>query len=358
LATFPFIIFIVVKSGIQGNRFVPAYFIKNTNRLIFELVIFIIGTLTLTVPVFLYFLAKAGFRDMFYWLFWEPLMAYSDYASIPLSGYFTDLTVNRLVEGFSLYLEIIVYLSFTIYLIYKLIIKRDFSARNLNLFLIWLLGIFLFKTATVRPDHTHFMFAVTPAFILFTFSIVKITYLLKKKYPSRQLRAFVSIFFLIIVICMGVYGEYEWVMYLNSPSDYSWLRTGRGHILVHKEWGDDLNRVVRYTAENTGDSDYIFVIPAEAYIYFLSRRKNPTKYDSYHKGELTLIKQTEAIKNLEEKKPKLVIFGGIFRLEFIEYYKLILSCIYDHYQLAEKIGKYEVYRLRASGDSLSSGGKK
>jgi len=352
LVTCPLIIFISIRNGIREDRFVPASFTKNLKKLIFELIIFITGILTLAVPVFLYFLIKAGFRDMFYWLLWEPFVAYSDYASIPLSGYFTDLSINRLVEGLSLYLEIVVYVSFMIYLVYKLIIKRDFSARNLNLFLILLFGLFLFKTATVRPDHTHFMFAVIPAFILFTFSIAKITCLLKKKYPSGLFRAFLNIVFLIVVIGTGVYGEYEWVMYLNSPSDYSWLRTKRGHILVHKEWGDDLNRVVRYTVENTGDSDYIFVIPAEAYIYFLSRRNNPTKYDSYHRGELILIKQAEAIKSLEEKKPKLVIFGGIFRLEFIEYYKLILSYIHDNYQLTEKIGKYDVYTLKTFGDSL------
>jgi hypothetical protein len=311
------------------------------------LLIFFTGIITLAVPVLLYFLIKAGFRDMLYWLLWQPLVAYPEFASIPLSGYFTDLSINRVVEGFPLYLEIVVNISFAVYFIYKLIIKRDFSASNLNLFLIWLFGLFLFKTATIRPDHSHFMFAVIPVFILFSFSIVRMMSLLKEKYSSRLFRAFVSTVFLIIVICMGVYGKYEWVMYLNSPSDYSWLQTKRGQILVHRKWADDLNRVVRFTVENTGDSDYIFVIPAEAYIYFLSRRKNPTKNESYHKGELTLIKQAEAVKNLEEKQPKLVIFGGIFKLEFIEHYKLILSYIYDHYQLTEKIGKYEVYTLKA-----------
>ena len=358
LATCPLIVFIFISNGIRDDRFIPAFFTRNLKKLISELLIFITGMISLAAPVFLYFLIKAGFRDMFYWVLWEPLVAYSDYASIPLSGYFTDLSIHRLIEGFPLYLEIVVYLSFIIYLIYELIVKRDFSGRNLKLSLILLFGLFLFRTATVRPDHTHFMFAVIPAFILLIFSIVNITCLLREKYPSRLFRAFVNIVFSIIAISMGVYGEYEWVMYLNSPSDYSWLQAERGRILVHKEWGDDLNRVVRYTIENTGDSDYIFVIPAEAYIYFLSKRKNPSKNDSYHKGELILIKQAETIMNLQEKKPKIVVFGGIFRQEFIESYQLILSYIYDNYQLTEKVGKYDVYTLKAFGDSLSNGGKK
>ena len=82
--------------------------------------------------------------------------------------------------------------------------------------------------------------------------------------------------------------------------------------MVHKEWGDDLNRVVRYVAENTGDSDYIFVIPAEAYIYFLSRRKNPTKDEFYHKCQVILVKQLEAIKSLERKETK----AGNIRRQF------------------------------------------
>jgi hypothetical protein len=352
LETFPFIIFIVIKSGVQENRFIPASFIKNINKLISELAIFITGVLTLAVPVFLYFLVKAGYRDMFYWLVWVPLVPYSKYLSIPLSGYFTHLSIDKLVEGFSLYLEIIVYSSFIVYLIYKLILQRHFSARNLNLFLILLFGLFLFKIATVRSDHTHFMFAVLPAFILFAFSTIEMMRLLKKKYSSRLLRAFANIVFLVIIICMSVYGEYEWVMYFHRPSDYGWLQPERGHILMHKKWVDDLNGVVKYAVGRTEDSDYIFVIPAEAYIYFLSRRKNPTKNDSYHKGELILVKQAEAIKNLEEKKPKLIIFGGIYKLEFSEYYKLILSYIYDNYQLTEKIGRYEVYTPRAYGDFL------
>jgi len=353
LVTCPFIIFIVVKGGVQENRFIPATFTKNLKRLKSELVIFITGTLTLAVPVFLYFLAKAGFKEMFYWLVWVPLVPYS--LSIPLARYFANLSVNILVEGFSLYLQMIIYISFIIYLIYKLIIKTDFSKKNLNLLLVLLFGLFLFKIATVRSDHTHFMLAVTPALVLFTFSIVEIMSLLKKKYPSALVRAFLNFVFVMVVICMGVYGEYEWVMYFNGPSDYSWLQTERGHILVHKKWVDDLNRVVRYVSENTGDSDYIFVIPAEAYIYFLSRRNNPTKNEAYHKGELILVKQLEVIKNLEEKKPRLIIFGGNFEVEFTEYYKAILLYIYDKYQLKEKIGKYEVYTLKVHGDLLSSG---
>ena len=355
LETYPFIVFIVIRSGVQEDRFILAFFIKHINRLISELVIFITGVLTLAVPVFSYFLMKAGYRDMFYWLVWVPLVPYSKYLSIPLSGYFTNLTIDKLLEGFSLYLEIIVYLSFIAYLIYKLIIQRHFSVRNLNLLLILLIGLFLFKIAAVRSEHTHFMFAVTPAFVLFTFSIIKMIRLLKKKYPSRRVRVFVNIVFLIIVICMGVYGEYEWIMYFNSPSDYGWLQTERGHILAHKKWVDDLNRVARYVAENTGDSDYIFVIPAEPYIYFLSRRKNPTKNLAYHQGEVILVKQLEAIKHLEEKKPSLVVSGGIFKSGDSEFYKVMFSYIYDHYQLTEKIGKYEVYTLKAYGDLLPSG---
>jgi hypothetical protein len=138
-------------------------------------------------------------------------------------------------------------------------------------------------------------------------------------------------------------------MYFNRPLEYVRLEAERGHLWVHRKWGEDLNRVVRYVGEHTGDSDPILVIPAEAYVYFLSMRKNPTKHLAFHKGELTPAKQLEAIKSLEEKKPKLVIFGGIFKLEFIEYYTSILSYIYDHYQLAEKIGKYEVYARKPYG---------
>jgi hypothetical protein len=196
------------------------------------------------------------------------------------------------------------------------------------------------------------MFAILPGFILFTFAMAKGLWVLRQRYSSRRVIAFVNIAASVMMICMAAYGEYEWVMYLSNPSDYSWLESERGRILMHKTWADDLNRVVRYVVENTGESDYIFVIPAEAYIYFLSKRKNPTKNDSYHKGELILIKEVEAVENLEEKKPKLVIFGGIFKSEFMEYYKLILSYIYENYQLTQKIGKYEVYTLKAYSDKL------
>jgi hypothetical protein len=355
LVTGPFIIFIVVKGGVLENKFVPATLRNNLKRLTSDLLVFSAGTLTLALPVFLFFLAKAGFREMYYWLVWVPLVPYSKFLSIPLARYFTNLRVMILVEGFSLYLQIIMYVSFIIYLIYKLIIKADFSKRNLNLLLVLLFGLFLFKVSTVRADHTHFMLAVTPALLLFAFSIVEIKSLLKSNYPSALVGAFINVVFVMVLICMAVYGEYEWVMYFNRPSDYSWLQPERGQIVVHKGWGDDLNRVVRYISKNTGGSDYIFVIPAEAYIYFLSGRNNPTRNESYHKGELILVKQLEVIKNLEEKKPKLIIIGGIFKDEFAEYYKAILLYIYDKYQLKELIGKYEVYTLKTHGDSLPRG---
>ena len=347
LVTWAFIIFIIIKSGIEENRFVLASLRKNLKRLLRELLIFITGLLALAVPVYLYFMAKAGFRDMFYWLVWVPLVPYAKYLSIPLSVYFTNLSMDRLIEGFPLYIEIIVYIAWIVYLTYRLGIKKHFFPKNLNLLLILLFGLFLFKIATVRSDHSHFMFAVTPAFILSLFSMTKLFYLLKRNDASRLFRTLVNMLSAMIIVCVAVYGEYEWDMYLNNPSDYSWLGTERGQILVHKRWADDLNAVVRYAREKTKHSDYIFVIPAEPYIYFLSRRRNPTPNGSYHKGEVIWAKQFEVIKNLEGKKPRLVIFGGNFRSEFIEYYKGMLTYIYNSYQLTERIGKYEVYTPKA-----------
>ncbi len=353
LVSWPFIIFIVLKSGVQENRFIAATFAKNLKRLGFELIVFITGTLTLAVPGFLYFLEKAGFRDMFYWLIWVPVVAYS--LSIPLTQYFTNPKINILVEGVPLYLQLIAYMSFIIYLVYKLIFKKDFSKTNLSLLLVLLFGLFLFKVGAVRSDHSHFMLAVTPALVLLIFSTIEIVGLLKTKYRSARVRGCVSIFLAMVVICTGVYGEYEWVMYFGRRSDYVWLEPGRGCILVHRKWGDDLNRVVRYVSENTKDGDYIFVTPDEPYIYFLSKRNNPTKYESYYKGEVILEKQLEVIKNLEEKKPRLVIFGRNFKADFPENYKGILIYIYDKYQRKEVIGKYEVYILKADRDLLSKG---
>ena len=108
--------------------------------------------------------------------------------------------------------------------------------------------------------------------------------------------------------------------------------------------------------ENTTEEDHVFVIPWSApAIYALTRRRNPTYYDStidlfYRPSEE---KQRQVCEALLAKEARLIIgradlpgagwdsIGKQTRLPLID------DCIAEHYERFSESGRFCVYRRRA-----------
>ena len=97
--------------------------------------------------------------------------------------------------------------------------------------------------------------------------------------------------------------------YGRIPEGYAEVRLKRaGRVLTPENQAAQIEQVINYIQENTDSSDPIFDFANQGMNYFLANRPNPTRYPqiAYAKPEPL---QKEVIADLEESKPKIVIYG-------------------------------------------------
>ena len=134
------------------------------------------------------------------------------------------------------------------------------------------------------------------------------------------------------------------------------------------EHGAELQSLLATVIDNTAEGDYLFVTPFDAPpIYALTRRRNPTPYDSvsdliYRPAES---KQRAVCQALLAKETRLVIhqpqwcYSGHPTLKcFEDACPLINACIHEHFEPVQNIGRFVIYRSKIhSGEVFTTPGK-
>jgi hypothetical protein len=127
--------------------------------------------------------------------------------------------------------------------------------------------------------------------------------------------------------------------------------------VVFGDWtrAEELRGLLAVVLENTAEQDHIFVIPWEApAIYALTRRHNPTYYDStidlfYRPDEQN---QRRVCAALMEKNTKLIIGRadmpgpGWDKMEWESELPLVNAFVEDHFERIGDVGRFSVWRPR------------
>jgi hypothetical protein len=116
--------------------------------------------------------------------------------------------------------------------------------------------------------------------------------------------------------------------------------------------------LVRIVLAESSADDYLFVTPKQAPpLYALTRRRNPTRFDSlvdlvYRPSD---DKQREICLDLADKRPALVVhtpqwgFGRDPALQFENSCPLLNACIAASFEPFEQVGRFQVLRRRPDG---------
>lgn len=106
--------------------------------------------------------------------------------------------------------------------------------------------------------------------------------------------------------------------------------------------------VVALVRRETGADDYVFAFMDFPALYFLTGRRNPTRVDWFLSQEVTIAERDRAVEDLRDRAPRVVILTALEPLAMVQNARLrpILGHILEHYEKAEAIGEFLIFRRR------------
>jgi len=195
------------------------------------------------------------------------------------------------------------------YLLFKLFANR--LPKELNI-LIPLLLVFLFSILVIKAgaNRIHILKMATVIAPLFFVAFIALGYAVRTAYIRRTVRMQlvppIVILAVSLIVFSGldftrlmhqpVYTRHELVEYLKMPrtSDDFWIKP-------------ETKQVRDYITAHTTKDDYIYVLPSNPAYYYLTDRKNPTRfYASWFADPQPFT--DEVMKDLKKNVPKLVVY--------------------------------------------------
>jgi len=101
--------------------------------------------------------------------------------------------------------------------------------------------------------------------------------------------------------------------------------------------------VVHLIEEETNQGDYLFAIPNNAELYFMTERRNPFRFFSTDHGVLSETEVQNVIQTLERLRPRIITFAPASQRN-TTHSLAIMEHVRAHSQLLSKDSYFEVYR--------------
>ncbi len=113
-------------------------------------------------------------------------------------------------------------------------------------------------------------------------------------------------------------------------------------------------KVVRIIEEETDPDDYLFAVPNNAELYFMTERRNPFRFFSTDHGVLCEAEVQHVIQTLERLRPRIITFAPGSQRN-TPHSLAIMEHVRKHSRLLSKDSFFEVYRYGELQASPSSG---
>jgi hypothetical protein len=102
---------------------------------------------------------------------------------------------------------------------------------------------------------------------------------------------------------------------------------------------------VHIIEEETDKGDYLFAVPDNPELYFMTDRRNPFRFFSTDHGVLSETEVKDVIQTLETLHPRIITFAPNDKRNTI-HSLAIMDHVREHSQLLSKDNFFEIYRYR------------
>lgn len=115
---------------------------------------------------------------------------------------------------------------------------------------------------------------------------------------------------LLLIMGLGFYtalfkNYYRWDSPLVRQNYF--IRDPRAKIFVDQKFNQIIPEIISEIKKNSTDNDYIFIFPNAPMFYFLTERKNPTRYLNLPLGLHTARQEREAVDDLRQSRVRIIL---------------------------------------------------
>ena len=278
----------------------------------------------------------------------------------PFFKLWSELGSHEMFQRLLFYIPVWIYSGVTLFIIIKLIKQKGIETIDLYVLSVLLIGICAYGLVLWRAGFDNLLRTLPPAYILFCYVLFlargRLLSLCKKlKKESAVLVVFRKTTINVVTVFLPFLFFYE--MNTNHgfyagtigavKQETSLLDMPRVKIYTNPAEAESIKKVVDRIKSYSEVGDPILALPLNPIFYFLTDRKNPTKYDWILPGMLDAADEKKVIEQLQASPPKVIIFvdipiDGKEDRRLANYTPLIYSHLSKNYMFKEMIGMFQI----------------
>lgn len=233
--------------------------------------------------------------------------------------------------------------------------NRKFTEEHKKLLTLFLYGVLILQQITRTPV-IGCLYQVLPYILIADMYLVSRYYInrgnkhlekLRLIYPLTLAAANFTLLFLMLVSCIETSPYASGSVFIRFTNT-TLLSAPRVEAYTTYKEANEFSRVRNIIETETKKNEYIFTVPDLSMYYFVTERKNATRYYYAESFAGSNEKQLEVIKNLADKEVKLIILQANHR--FKAYIPIVTEYIDKHYRIKETIGD-KIILIRRSNDA-------
>ena len=218
-----------------------------------------------------------------------------------------DINTNTYLTWLPVFIAIVTSIMLFTLLSHQFKKHKAFESSALYALIIFITSVIFLRTGYGRPDFGHIAYA-TPLLFLSCFYICYLTF---KTFYGKYNQALWPIILVTILVFWPIS-----TLSIDRFISFTNMRVGfvkqylKLPFYENKVWlPDDINEVSTYIKDNSTDQDYIFSFTQQPIYYYLTDRKNPTRFNiSWFADPQNLTE--EMLLDLKKNPPKYIIYSS------------------------------------------------
>jgi 4-amino-4-deoxy-L-arabinose transferase-like glycosyltransferase len=293
-----------------------------------------VGIAAVIVPLVIYWIICGALPYMFRQLVIFPLTTYAKTGSIPFPVFQPGLPLQANLLTGLFYLPPLIEGLVTIWLVICFI-RRRFYVEHASIAFVLIISILFYCQVLTRSDLNHLLITLPPFFILLAWSMKAVSRAFNKRWISTG----ITFVILAIIASFLLYTKPKILPSIGRDVKAISLRRGGVKIatplaqfMEHISW-----TIQRYSKPN----ESILCLPYQPMFYFLSERRNPTRWNYIWPGDQTTEDHQQLIEQAEANRPAVVVlFEGA---QMFGYAPTIFDYVNKKYKIAIDYGSAVLY---------------
>ncbi len=308
------------------------------------------GIATPMLPVALLCLVAGAASDMIEQLIVYPLTVYAKTSAVPMPAIDSGLSAQENLVTLLFYLPPAVVILTGAWLVTRVMDRRFGLCEARVTFLTVFTGLFYCQVVT-RSDMHHLLITLSPFFVLCGWWMAASAEKLRPAIAGMTVRvthatnaglASTAVIVLVALAAGGSYWSYVRPALMPAlPQPSRAARIERGPIVLSPDGATYLEAVVAAITEHAPPDRSILVLPYQPVLYFLSQRRNPTRWLYLWKGDQGEQDHRELIDQAKADPPALILIVEPDKVRGDA--PIIMDWVQREYRLADELDPISFY---------------